>query len=483
MNTHLFPRLPILIVDDETDALEGFEIALAAAGYTNVATLSDSREVLPWLRDNEAELILLDLIMPFLNGMELLDKIKEFRPQTPVIIVTAVSEIESVVSCIRKGALDYILKPVESESLCNRVRKCLELRELERENVLLRESLLTGNLHHPEVFADIVTRDPAMLSIFHYCEAVSVSSKPVLITGETGTGKELIARAIHRLSKRSGEFVAVNVAAFDDAMFADALFGHIRGAFTGADQPRQGLVARANGGTLFLDEIGDLPMISQVKLLRLLQEQEYFPVGSDTPRRANIRVISSTLRDMAELKKSNRFREDLYYRFATHHVRLPPLRLRKGDIEPLLERFLELEAAELNKTTPSYHPELIALLKSYSFPGNVREFRAMVADALANHTSRMLSSVSFRRFMSGDLAPGAVSSGPADPVPQEPECDGRIPSLKEAVEKLSRALIAKAMRLSGGNQTIAARHLGITQQGLSAKLKKLGLPGRGLPED
>ena len=473
MATALNPALPILIVDDEQMALDGFEIALVASGYNNVVTMADSRKVMPFLKSNKVEMIFLDLVMPHINGLELLDNIRCEHPDTLVVIVSAVSEIESVVSCVHMGALDYILKPVDNDTLCSRVRKYLDMRELERENQRLRESLLHDNLKHPEAFDDIITEDPAMLGIFRYCEAVATSRKPVLITGETGTGKELIARAVHRLSGRAGEFVAINVAAFDDAMFADALFGHVKGAFTSAAHARQGLVARAWGGTLFLDEIGDLPLTSQVKLLRLLQEEEYFPVGSDIPKSANVRVVSSTLKNLEELKQNGTFREDLYFRFATHHVHLPPLRNRPDDIELLLQHFIELEAQELEKKTPSYHRELPALLRSYSFPGNLREFRAMVSDAMVNHTSRMLSSATFSRYMDKQRASTSHPENQTEEFIPKFEDAIRLPTLKEAQDKVARALIARAMKLSGGNQTIAARHLGITQQALSLKLKKL----------
>ncbi len=472
MNTHANPALPILVVDDEQMALDGFEIALVSSGYTNVATLSDSRKVLPFLERQPVEMIFLDLVMPHISGLELLEQVQSAHPGTQVVIVSAVSEIESVVHCVQRGALDYVLKPVDAETLCSRVRKCLELRELERENQRLRESLLNETLRHPEAFEDILTEDPAMLDIFRYCEAVGKSRKPVLITGETGTGKELIARAIHSLSGREGEFVAINVAALDDSMFADALFGHVKGAFTSADQPRQGLVGRAWGGTLFLDEIGDLAPASQVKLLRLLQEEEFFPVGSDTPKSANIRVLSSTLQNIEELKREGKFRDDLYFRFATHHVRLPPLRERLDDIDLLLHHFIGLEARELGKDVPSCHTRLPALLKSYHYPGNIRELRAMVSDAMVNHDSGQLGAGAFRRYLDQqrDTAPPAAVS--ADQLLPELG-QGRLPRLKEAQDKVARALITKAMKLSDGNQTIAARHLGITQQALSLKLKKM----------
>ncbi|NDV19069.1 response regulator [Pseudodesulfovibrio sp. JC047] len=475
MKKHLCPSHPILVVDDEKSALQSFEMALFASGYTNVMTCEDSRKVMSMVEKNPLSLVLLDMVMPNISGPTLLKMLKEKYPWLPIIIVSAVSDGKSVIQCMRDGARDYIFKPVDKNELAKRIRSTLEFRDMEQENARLREQILETKLKAPEVFTKILTQDPKMLSIFKYCEAVAGSQNPILITGETGTGKELIAQAIHQLSNRTGEFVAVNVAAFDDPVFADSLFGHVRGAFTGADKARKGLVEQANGGTLFLDEIGDLSLSSQVKLLRLLQEQEYFPVGSDLPKKANVRVVTSTLKNLTALKKSKKFREDLYYRLVGHQVTLPPLRERLGDIPLLLDYFLECEATEQGKTKPAYHPELINFLRTYSFPGNIREFKAMASDAVSQHCSRMLSSASFKKhIINEDLleqdTPHPEEEQSWESLNFSPE---KIPPLKEVVTKISTTLIHTAMERSGGNQSAAARILGISQQALSLKLKKM----------
>jgi len=473
---HPYPRNPILVVDDEPAALDGFEIALHSAGFTNVITCGDSRRVMDILRKTPVDLVLLDLIMPHVPGERLIGRIKEELPGVTVVVVTAVGEIDTVIQCIRDGATDYLLKPVDKAQLKNRVLKALEMRELQAENAILREKLLSRELKFPQHFSPIVTRDAAMLSIFQYCESVAPSSYPILVTGETGTGKELVARAIHRLSNRKGELVGVNIAAYDDALLPDALFGHVKGAFTGAEQSRRGLVEKAAGGTLFLDEIGDLSMPSQIKLLRLLQEREYSPVGADTIKNANTRIIASTNQDLARLRQAGKFRDDLYYRLMSHHVELPPLRRRPGDIQPLLDHFLEEAAREMGKRKPTYHPELLSLLRAYSFPGNVRELKNLVADAVAEHSSRMLSSAVFKKHIERE-SPAKPSAGVDPSVPSTLEAlsfgEDELPTLKEAVVQVSKTLIREAMSRSGGNQTAAAKILGISQQSLSDKVRKL----------
>jgi DNA-binding NtrC family response regulator len=303
-----------------------------------------------------------------------------------------------------------------------------------------------------------------MRSVFHYVEAVAKGVQPILVTGESGTGKELVARAIHAVSGREGELVAVNVAGLDDAVFADTLFGHVRGAFTGASEARSGMVERAAGGTLFLDEIGDLPLASQVKLLRLAQEGEYYPLGQDRPRRMRARIVVATHQDLAARQAAGAFRKDLYYRLRAHHLHLPPLRERRGDLPLLLDHFLHEAAREFGKRKPTPPKQLAVLLSSYDFPGNVRELRSMVFDAVGLHQGKLLSMDAFKRAI-GERGGRDEAERPdpeANPfLPLE-----RLPTLVES----RRLLVADALRRAEGNQTIAARLLGISQSALSRRL-------------
>jgi DNA-binding NtrC family response regulator len=300
------------------------------------------------------------------------------------------------VRCMREGVFDYIVKPVERARLISSVRRAVELRELYRENRALKARVLSDGLTRPEAFSEIVTISARMRSIFRYMEAIAPSPRPMLITGETGAGKKLVARAVHTLSRRTGPFVAVNVAGLDNHMFADALFGHRKDAFNGALEARAGLLEQAPSGTLFLDEIGDLSPSSQVRLLRLLQDRAYFPLGSDLAKRSDASLVAGTTHDLEAECNSGRFRRDLYHRLSGHHIHVPPLRERREDLPILLDHFLEKASRALGKQKPTPSGRLIELLAFYHFPGNVRELELMVHNAVSSHTSGELSMDAFK---------------------------------------------------------------------------------------
>jgi two-component system, NtrC family, nitrogen regulation response regulator GlnG len=314
--------------------------------------------------------------MPHIAGHALLEQVAGDYPDIPVILMTATNDLEIAVQCMQIGASDYLVKPVEESRLVSSVKRALEIRTLRAEVLSLKERLLTETPHQREAFAEIITQSKAMFAIFRYLEAIAPSPQPVLITGETGTGKELVARALHRLSARRGELVALNVAGLDDTMFSDTLFGHTRGAFTGADQARDGLITSTAEGTLFLDEIGDLSVASQVKLLRLLQDGTFYPLGADRPRQSRARIVCATNAEVAARVSAGTFRKDLYHRLRTHHLDLPPLRARMGDLPLLVHHFVDRAARVLGKAVPTEPPALYQLLNTYSFPGNVRELEA-----------------------------------------------------------------------------------------------------------
>jgi DNA-binding NtrC family response regulator len=460
---------PILLVDDEEEILFTTSVTLRSAGFSRVLTESDSRRVMETLSRQEVALVLLDLYMPHLPGYDLLKEIAVNHPEIPVIVVTAANEVGMAVECMKAGAFDYFVKPVEQPRLLATVRRAMEMHSLRSQVDHLSSSLLTGELANEGAFAPIITRSQKMRAVFQYLEAVAGSDQPLLVTGETGVGKELVARTVHEISGRTGPFVAVNIAGLDDMVFSDTLFGHRKGAFTGADQPREGLIARAAGGTLFLDEIGDLQPSSQVKLLRLLQEQEYYPLGADTPTRTTARIVVATNRDLKAMMADGSFRKDLYYRLSAHQVQLPPLRDRREDIPLLVEHFFAEAAAALSRQKPTTPPELAGYLGTYAFPGNIRELRAMVFDAMARHDKGVLSLASFREVIG---TPRSASE--SSPLPflgglrGEAATAGPMPTLKEAED----ALITHALRIANGNQGIASAHLGITRQALNKRLSR-----------
>jgi two-component system response regulator HydG len=463
-------QLPVIVVDDEEEILFGASYLMNSHGINPVVTFADGRELLPFLEQDEAGVVVLDLSMPHISGIDLLGQLTQRHPDTPVVVMTASQEVETAVSCMKEGAFDYLVKPVEESRFISSVRRALEVRSLRRQVGSLRHSLMGNGIEHPEAFDHIITANRRMHSVFQYVEAVAESSEPVLITGETGTGKELVAQAIHRLSDRDGKLVSLNVAGLDDALFSDTLFGHVKGGYTGADSERAGLIARAAGGTLFLDEIGDLKSASQVKLLRLLQDSSYYPIGSDLTRTSDARIIAATNRSLEERMARGKFRQDLFFRLSSHPVELPPLRERMDDLPLLLQHFIEEAAETLGKPAPGASDELFTLLSVYDFPGNVRELRSLVFNAVAQHRSGpVLSMETFRAAVRKGTATPRRTGTPKGTRNEPLAITGRFPTLQEA----DVFLVKEAMRRAKNNQGVAAALLGITRQSLNRRWQRL----------
>jgi len=485
----------ILIVDDVPENLRLLVQLLNSSGFA-VATATSGQLALNAVKKVCPDLVLLDIMMPDIDGYQVCQQLKadSETAQIPVIFISALSDGLDKVKAFDVGGVDYIHKPFQAEEVLMRIQTHLDLRftlqEVQKQKRLLEEEkaerertekeleryqeqiagLLTRQLLKPQAFSAIVTQDEKMHAIFQYIEALSCSSEPVLIAGESGVGKELIARAVHDVCTPAGPFVAVNIAGYDDNMFSDSLFGHVKGAFTGAEKDRSGMIEKAKGGTLFLDEIGDLELGTQVKLLRLLQEKEYHPLGSDQARRLDCRIVVATNVDLKQHVQQEKFRKDLYYRLATHLIEIPPLRERKQDIALLLEYFLATAAEDMGKKKPSYPPELSVLLENHPFPGNIRELRSMVYNAMSKHQKHILSMDSFKEAIEGvENSKAAEPSTDADKVifPQQ------LPTLKA----LSDQLVSEALNRTKGNQSMAAKMLGISTPALNMRLKKMKQEG------
>jgi DNA-binding NtrC family response regulator len=462
------PSAPIVIVDDIRTNLLFLENCLKKAGYTNTLACRESSRVIDILSEHPSEIILLDLRMPDPDGITLLPMIRENFPDLPVIIVTDVGDVTTAVQCMREGAYDYITKPVDQGLFQVTVDRAVAFRKLQRENRELKKTA-SGfeDLENPAAFSGIVTASPLMLKVFRYSESVAKTREPVLITGETGTGKEKAAQAIHSLGGTNGKMITVNVAGLDDSMFADTLFGHVRGAFTGADSPRKGLIESAEGGTLFLDEIGDLSPSSQVKLLRLLQEGEYMAIGSDSVKTSGARIIVATNKDLWSLEKMGLFRKDLIYRLKTHHIHLPCLSDRRGDIPLLVNHFVREACERYNRGIPVIASDLPVRLESFPFQGNVRELKSMVFDAVSRCEDRLDDSHFSPHFQQG-LSPGRSMKNGGSCHPETTVFPDPLPTIREITE----SLVMEAMKRAGGKQTLAASMLGISQPALNKRLKK-----------
>ncbi|MBF0528863.1 MAG: sigma-54-dependent Fis family transcriptional regulator [Deltaproteobacteria bacterium] len=448
---------PILVVDDDTGFLLTVKTLLAEAGMPEPALVSDSRRVIPLLEAHPFQFVLLDLVMPDVDGLELLRIIKERFFNVECVIITAMDDTRSAVQAIKLGAYDYLVKPVGFDKLIIVIKRALERYCLRYDLGLYEREPSFEDIKHPEAFQNMVAKDPAMARVFHKVEVVAPTDYSVVITGESGTGKEMIARTIHALSGRASQaFVPVNMGAVSGTLFRDDFFGHAKGAFTGAVGERKGFLEAAQGGTLFLDEIADLELPQQGGLLRVLQEREFHQLGSTLSRSVNLRVLAATNRHIDTEIEAGRFRADLFHRLNMFHIALPPLRERPKDILPLAQRFLEIFTRENGKTINSLAPDLVNRLMTYSFPGNVRELRNLIAGAILLEADDTLHLSSVRSHGGIQLENGQKKSS-------------RFLTLAE----MEQRHILEVLETVGGNRTHAAKILDVTRRTLQRKLKQM----------
>lgn len=469
MTLKTYPELPILMVDDEPAWLRTMAMVLKMSGGINHVTMcSDARDVLVLLLEKKFSLVILDLNMPHMDGESLLRMIKENQPEIPVVIISGMNQMDTAIRCVKAGAEDFFVKTDDRQRVVAGIRRVLENSRIQNEQRDIIASLMDSGSRISAEFPLFNTCSTLMYGVFSYLKGIARSREPLLINGESGTGKELIARSLHALHGVDTPWVAVNVAGLDDMVFSDTLFGHVKGAYTGAERDRPGMIQQAGSGILFLDEIGDLSSASQVKLLRLLEEGEYYPLGSDKPRRLSARIIAATNRDLKEEETEGRFRRDLLYRLSIHQVTIPPLRERPDDIPLLMDGFLDDICAQLGVSRPVIPIGVLKLLKTYPFPGNIRELRALIYDAVCNNDQQGLAEDFFRQKLNLGTTAGSGSEDQPLPASKGIVFPDPLPTLKE----ITQSLITVALERSQGNQSQAAKLLGISQQALHQRLKR-----------
>jgi len=446
----------ILIVDDEKNYLVVLEALLGPEGY-EIMTTDDAADALRLIRDSDLDLVITDMKMPGMSGMELLEESKKIRPELPVIMMTAYGTIELAVEAMKKQAYDYITKPFQNEQLKLTIKKALENHRLARENRRLNDALLDRYR-----FGNIVGKSKPMLKVYDLVSRIAQSRASVLITGPSGTGKELIAKAIHYNSPRKDKpFVSINCGALTETLLESELFGHEKGAFTGAVAMKKGRFEVADGGTLFLDEVGDMPQPLQVKLLRVLQEMEFERVGGTRSIKVDVRVLSASNRNIKEDVEKGLFREDLYYRLNVMNIEVPPLRERIDDIPLLVKHFIEKYREDEGKDKIELSPEAWKALYSYSWPGNVRELENVIERAVVLSSGGKISLEDLPEELVGAEAEFDVERLVPPNVP-----------LPKAMEQIEEKLIRRALHQCNNVQAHAAKMLGITKSLIQHKMKK-----------
>jgi two-component system response regulator HydG len=446
----------ILVVDDESSHRQMIEAVLSAEGY-EISQADDGQTAIVAVEDRFYDLVIMDIRMPKISGIEALKKIKAISPGIPVIIMTAYASVGNAVEALKSGAYDYLIKPLDIEELKILVAKALRFCQLEQENVYLKE-----RLNDRFDFSKILGRSPAMNSLFETMALVAPSEATVLIVGDSGTGKELIASAVHQNSPRKDRpLIKVNCAALPETLLESELFGHEKGSFTGAIARKQGRFQLAHNSSIFLDEIAEMAPATQAKILRVLQEREFEPVGSSQTFKVDTRIIAATNKNLEEEIKTGRFREDLYYRINVVTLVVPPMRERREDIPLLADFFLKQYAEKNNRPLKGFTPRAVDLLMRYDWPGNVRELENVVERAVIMARGDMITPLEFPDVLQ-DLDEEAKASPLALTA-------GR--SLKE-VEKV---MILRTLEETGGNRTHAARSLGISRRTLQLKLKEYGI--------
>jgi two-component system, NtrC family, response regulator HydG len=459
--------LEVLLVDDEPDLRTTIAEALSEAGH-QVTQAEKGSAALQALATRPVDVVICDVRLPDIDGLTLLRRVRESEPAPEFILMTAYAEVADAVAALKVGAYDYLTKPFAVEELVLRLERIDAHRAVRRELERAREAL-----NGQDAATTIVGRSPSIQRVLEMIETVGRSDVPTLVTGESGTGKELVARMLHERSVRRGKpFVVVNCGALTETLIEAELFGHERGAFTGAVRKREGRFMAANGGTIFLDEIAELPLSAQAKLLRVLQEGTFEPLGTNTTAKVDVRIVSATHRDLKRRAAENLFREDLFYRINVIQIDLPPLRERPGDLPLLFHHFLRLFAHGSN--VPTVTPAAWAALSSYPYPGNVREF---------SHAIEHACILSAGRPIDLNHLPTAISRAGRERLSDSPASNAPLRPLQLAVKEFEREYLARAVRAAGGRRGRAAEMLGISRKSLWEKLRAHGIPSDEVDEE
>jgi DNA-binding NtrC family response regulator len=468
MDQGLFPELPLLIVDDDQDFLKSLRFVLKTNGVTNVECCQDSREVLQRLKKKKFSVILLDLLMPlYISGEELLPEIVERYPEIPVIIVTAHADVGLAMDCMKNGALNYLLKPFETKDLLRKIKDALYLKDFNKEIILLKKELFSDGLQKPTSFPNITSRSKKMQSIFQMIGLIAVTSKPILIQGEAGVGKQFVAREIHKQSRRKGKFIEFNTAGVNENSFNDILFAQKKGTLSKVEKGTKGLLEEARDGTLFINEIANLPMQSQAKLFHLIKEWEYLPPGSDKAISINVRIIAATNKNLTAMIKTNDFRQELYSLLKANDINIPPLREHREDIPLLLDYFVKQAAEESGIKKPQVSEEIYTLLEQYNFPGNIGELKNMVYEAVRRHKSGNLTSGVFEEKIKN--LPLFSSNGIEIPADKKVIFEKSLPTFAE----MEAIYIDEVIKRSGGDWRKAARIAGLNKKKFAYRLKRI----------
>ncbi len=457
----------VIVIDDDRAILNFLKLFLMQAGGFDVTVLQDSREAYGRLDSGEYDILVLDMDMPYVSGLDILEHLNEKKIDIVTIVITGVEDIDLAIRAMKLKTFDYVLKPIDEERITRILNLATERCELAAGNRAIETPVSLSSLVNGAVFKDIKTRNERIIRIFHFVEKFAPTDNSILIWGESGTGKELIAKAIHAISRRrDNKFVAVNAGAFANELFVSEFFGHEKGAFTGASSEKRGFMDEAAGGTLFLDEIGELSLPIQVKLLRVLQEEEFYRLGSTKNVKSDVRIIAATNKNLFEEIGKGNFRKDLFFRLNINSIFIPPLRERREDIELLAYTFLDQYNRKYGRSVRKISAEAMAFLREYDFPGNVRELMNIINSSIIIESGDELTTSSLPHYCHEHVSAKSTDD------PAAPPEDG---STTKSLEEIEREHISRVLKHTNSNKTRAAKILGISRVSIIAKIRKYGI--------